>query len=146
MSLSIFIFSTLTCLAKSGWLSIAARKEDKWHMASRCRERIPLVPCHPPTCPNTHHSVSSPSRLGSPEACPDCPLPTRETASGAGSPAPTQVPGEQACQSHAHPSGAQLSRALEAVTISLGCGLGLIVAGLAPVLPNVCMDSVFHYS
>lgn len=146
MSLSIFIFSTLTCLAKSGWLSIAARKEDKWHMASRCRERIPLVPCHPPTCPNTHHSVSSPSRLGSPEACPDCPLPTRETASGAGSPAPTQVPGEQVCQSHAHPSGAQLSRALEAVTISLGCGLGLIVAGLAPVLPNVCMDSVFHYS
>lgn len=53
MSLSIFIFSTLICLAKSGWLSIAARKEDKWHMASRCRERVPLAPCHPPTAPHT---------------------------------------------------------------------------------------------
>lgn len=145
MSLSIFIFSTLICLAKSGWLSIAARKEDKWHMASRCRERVPLAPCHPPTLP-PHHSVSSPNRLGSPEACPGCPLPTRKTASGAGSRAPTQVPGEQVCQSHAHPSGAQLSRAPEAVTISPGCGLWLIVGGLAPVLPNVCMDSVFHYS
>lgn len=64
-------------------------------MASGCRGRIPLAPRHPS---HTHHSVPSPSRLGSPEACP---LPTRKTASRADSPAPTQMPGERVSQPRA---------------------------------------------
>lgn len=43
-------------------------------------------------------------------------------------------------------SGAQVPRALGAITISLGPGLWLTVRGLSPVPPNVRMDGVFHCS
>lgn len=92
---------------------LPGRRTSGWilkQMASGCK-RLDTSCSSPHPHPNTHHTVLSPNRLGFPEACPGCRLPTRKIAVRADSPTPTQGPGSGSgsLQIPIHPPSQELS-------------------------------------